>query len=121
MTERPQLPRIQSVRPRPHHRLEIKWQHGETSIVDMRQTIASGGVFDALRDYDFFATVRLGDRGRLLEWPDPLRKDQILADYDADSLMRLADQQAHLSTLEEFGRKIKAFRDRLIHRAGETA
>lgn len=116
MTIRPDMPRIRSVRARPHNKLEIQWEHDEASTVDMREIIAGGGVFDALRDYDFFATVQLGNRGRLIEWPDPLNRDQVLADLDADSLARLADRQQNMSIIEKV---IRTLRNRLTHTTTE--
>lgn len=115
MIDRPELPRIQSVRVRAYPRLEIQWQHGETSTIDMSDIIAAGGVFDALRDRDFFAGVRIGDRGRTIEWVDPLRRDEVLADYDADSIMLLADQQKTVSGLQKVVSEIRALRTRIAH------
>lgn len=117
MTGRTELPKITSVRSRPHHRLEVQWEHGDTSIIDMREIISGGGVFDALRDNDFFSTVRLGERGRYIEWLDPINRGQVLADLDADTLIRMADRQGATSAIE---RLIKTVRNRLVHGVGET-
>lgn len=87
MTTRPEMPRIRSVKPRQNYKLEIQWEHNETSIVDIRGLIEQGGVFEALKDADLFATVRLGDRGRFVEWHDPTDRDHVLADLDADTLI----------------------------------
>jgi hypothetical protein len=116
MTTRPELPRIRSVKPRQHYKLEIQWEHGETSVIDMKGIISAGGVFDALRDADFFSTVSLGDRGRYIEWKDPINRQQVVADFDADSLIRLADQQQTSSSLEKL---VKAVRNRLVHGSGQ--
>ncbi len=118
MTGRPDLPKIRSVRARPGYRLEIVWEHDETSTIDMRDIVSYGGVFDALRDTDFFATVRLGDRGRYIEWRDPLNKERVLADYDADSLIRLADRQRTSLGLD---RVVKALRNLIAHGAKDPA
>jgi len=118
MTGRPEMPRIRNIKVRQNHKIEVSWQHDETSMVDFRQIIAAGGVFDALRDQDFFATVRIGNRGRYIEWPDPIHKDQILADYDADSLIRLADRQRNANGID---RIMKMLRNLLVHRSTETA
>jgi len=118
MTGRPELPRIRSIKAKQNYKIEVSWQHDETSIVDFRQIIFEGGVFDALRDQDFFATVKIGDRGRSIEWYDPINKDQVLADYDADSLIGLADRQRNVSSLE---RLAKMLRNLLVHRTTETA
>jgi hypothetical protein len=37
--------------------------------------------------------VQIGARGRYIEWRDPIHKDQVLADFDADSLIRLVDDR----------------------------
>lgn len=118
MTARPELPKIRAVRARPNYKLELQWEHDETSVIDMRKIIASGGVFDALGDYDFFVTVQLGDRGRYVEWRDPLNRDRVLADYDADSLILLADKQQNVSLTEK---AMKTLRNRLVHNTNETS
>lgn len=84
----------------------------------MRGLIARGGVFEPLRDYDLFSTVRLEDRGRYIEWRDPMHAAQVLADMDADSLIRTADAQQGASVLE---RLIKTVRNRIVHPTGEPA
>ena len=118
MTDRPELPKIRNVRARPHYRLELQWEHGEASTVDMRSIIGTGGVFNALRDYDFFSTVHLGERGRYVEWRSPINSAEVIADIDADTLIRMADAQEGASALERF---IKTVRNRLVHPTKEPA
>jgi hypothetical protein len=110
MTDRPDMPRIKGIRPRAHYRLEIQWMHGETSVVDMHKIIEAGGVFDPLRDTELFAAVRTGERGRYIEWRDPTNEANVLADFDADSLIRLSDQQRAVSDL---GRLLKVVKDKI--------
>lgn len=118
MTGRPELPKILSVKVRPHCKLEIQWQHGETSAVDLRGLIEGGGIFDPLRDPDLFATVQVGDRGRYLEWRDPTSHDHVLADLDADTLIRQGDNQQAGSLLN---RLLKTIRNQLVHQTKEPA
>jgi hypothetical protein len=114
MTERPEFPKIRAVRARPHSRIEVQWDFGPTMLIDMREAVASGGVFEALKDQDLFATVQLGDRGRSIEWRDPTSPTVILADYCADALLELADRQRAISS---FNRLVREVRDRFTHSA----
>jgi hypothetical protein len=87
------LPKIQELRVRPRHRLEVHWDDGSASVIDMTQMISDGTAFAPLRDPDFFATVRVGERRRTIEWPDPINRGNVLVDFCADSLREMAEQQ----------------------------
>jgi len=110
------LPKIRGLRVRPRYRLEIQWEN-ETApmIVDMEGLITEGSVFAPLRDHDLFATVRIGERRRTIEWPDPLHADQILTDFDADSLYLRGERQKSVNVLQRMLRELQTMRRRIVH------
>lgn len=58
----------------------IRWQHGPTSVVDFKPTIAKGGVCVVLGDGEFFVgSMHIGEDGDYLGWPEEI-------DFCADSL-----------------------------------
>ena len=56
----------------------VTWANGETTISGFRHLVGKG-VFTALADPAVFAQVRVGERGRSLEWPGEI-------DFCADAL-----------------------------------
>ena len=60
------------------HSVTLTWANGATTVHRFDHLIGKG-VFAALRDPATFAQVRVGDRGRSLEWPDEI-------DFCADAL-----------------------------------
>jgi hypothetical protein len=56
----------------------ITWQNGETTI-NRFDYLVGKGVFAAMTDPAMFAQVRVGERGRSLEWPGEV-------DFCADAL-----------------------------------
>ena len=60
------------------HSVAITWANGTTTVNHFGQVIGKG-VFTALIDPAVFAQVRVGERGRGLEWPDEI-------DFCADAL-----------------------------------
>jgi len=56
----------------------INWANGETTVSKFDHLVGHG-VFAALLDPAVFAQVRVGDRGRSLEWPGEI-------DFCADAL-----------------------------------
>jgi hypothetical protein len=60
------------------HTVELTWANGETTVNSFSH-LAGKGVFAAFADPVFFAQVRVGERGRSLEWPGEL-------DFCADAL-----------------------------------
>jgi len=69
---------IEQIKPLPDFLLELKYSDGGVVIADFKPVIAKGGVFAGLADPLVFNQVRLGERGRSVEWPDDL-------DFCADS------------------------------------
>jgi hypothetical protein len=99
------LPRLRSVIAGPDYRVNVVWADEKAMTVDLSTVVKDGGVFAPLRDKDLFATVRIGERGRTLEWPDP-RTNRAFIDFDADVLLRMGMQQAHRSLLDRFFQSI---------------
>ena len=87
------LLKIRSVEPREGYRLVVNLDQGST-IVDFTDTIAKGGLFAELKDEKKFAQVRVGERQRVIEWPEP--KDDLgypAIEIDAESLVHMGSQQ----------------------------
>ncbi len=61
------------------HTVAIGWRNGARTTFDMKPAIAQGGVFSALADAAVFGGVRVGPRGRSLQWPGDI-------DIDADAI-----------------------------------
>lgn len=55
--------------------VEIGWRNGARTRFDLKPAIAQGGVFSALADAAAFASVRVGPRGRSLQWPGDIEID----------------------------------------------
>lgn len=71
---------IATAKANPDHTIEIQWQHGPTSVVDFKPTIAKGGVFTPMADPEFFVDrMYVADDGYYLGWPEEI-------DFSADSL-----------------------------------
>ncbi len=97
----PSLPRIQVLNDATGRRLDLTWETGERTIIDLGEYIARGGIFRQLNDPKIFATAKLDDRHRVIEWHDPKHPRTVLADMDADTLLHLARQQGMLKRLSE--------------------
>ncbi len=94
------LPLIRSVRPLPSQRLEVTWDTGQVTVIDLGAEIAQGGVFWPLQDSSVFATARLDDRHRVVEWIDPQKpSDGPIVDLDADTLMAMSRHQRFMSKI----------------------
>jgi hypothetical protein len=61
---------IQCVEPAEGHLLHLTFSDGRKGVVDLSDLIATGGVFAALEDGDTFASVRVAESGRWIEWPN---------------------------------------------------
>jgi hypothetical protein len=68
-----------SVAVEPEGKVRLTFSDGTGGVVDFAALAKRGGVFAKLADAGFFAQVRIGDRGRSLEWPGEL-------DFCADAL-----------------------------------
>ena len=71
--------------------LQIRWDKGDESNVDLSGLIETFAVYKPLRNSPaLFAAVRLGEYGTDIMWNDEL-------DMSADTLWRLAQEQAGLT------------------------
>lgn len=77
---------IRTVKPERPSRLRISYDDGQTIEVDFAPTIARGGIFTALADWDVFEKVRPDARGRSVCWPGEI-------DFCADALWIEANRQ----------------------------
>jgi hypothetical protein len=110
------LRKLRTLRVRPRYCLEVQWEpDGPPMIIDMEDLIAEGTAFAPLHDPDLFATVRIGERHRTIEWPDPMYVGQILTDYDADALYLRGEKQAHDSFVQRLMKEFQLMRRRLMH------
>jgi hypothetical protein len=82
---------IQSAKPLPASRVELVWDDGTESVVNLAPVLSQGGVFAFLADPAAFNAVAVGPRGRTLAWRDP-EGDEL--DLCADALWRLAHHGA---------------------------
>lgn len=71
MTDLPLPRKIRAVEATPGYRLAVAWEGGRPSVIDLSDMISRGGVFSALADEAAFSAVRVGEGGRVIEWPDP--------------------------------------------------
>ena len=85
------------------HSVTLTWMNGQTTVNSFRHLVGKGALA-ALRDPVVFAQVRVGERGRSLEWPGEI-------DFCADALWfdrhpedapqqppQLTDKPAHHTT-----------------------
>jgi Protein of unknown function (DUF2442) len=101
MSKPAHLKQIERVRHMGDYLLAIVWRDGANAIIDLTTDIKSGGVWSGIRSDAKFANVRIGRRGRVVEWPDPADADgEPLIDIDADALYELAKQQKVQPLLE---------------------
>ena len=75
------------------YRLRVWWRAGGQSVVDFSDDIANGPVWEPLQDERMFATVRLVDRGTVIQWPEPVWNGAPLLEVDADGLWHMAREQ----------------------------
>src|SRR2546428_476627 len=83
------LPRIVSVKPSSKpFTLQIRWNTGEDTLVDVSGMVNSFRFFAPLRDNsERFRQVRVGEHGTDIVWPGDL-------DMSNDTLWRLAQEQS---------------------------
>jgi len=81
-------PRIAEVRPADADlSVAVTWRDGSKSVIDLSDPINRLKVFRPLREGDLFQRVRVADYGWAIRWTKDI-------DYSADSLWRLAREQA---------------------------
>lgn len=90
MTEVGNLPKIKSARALEDHLLEVRWDSGLITVIDLSEMVSAGGVFTFLRDKKNFGQVKLGRRRRTVEWID---QNNEVVDIDADTLLQMGQDQ----------------------------
>jgi hypothetical protein len=85
------LPRIVSVVPAAKPlTLRIRWDKGKDTLVNVSGPVKTYRLYTSLRENDgLFRQVRVGEYGVDIVWPDGI-------DMSADTLWRLAQEQANL-------------------------
>ena len=88
------LLKISSIEAQGGFRLAIVWSEGAGAMVDLADAVSQGGVFSPLSDAALFSRVRIGERGRTIEWPEPEdQSGQPMIEIDAEALMAIAKAQ----------------------------
>ncbi len=77
---------IVSVQPIQPHQLYLRFEDGAAGTVDLNQILEFSGVFAALRDPDYFATVQIDPEIGTIGWSNG-------ADLDPDVLYSIVTQQ----------------------------
>jgi hypothetical protein len=90
------LPRIASAEVVVHGVLKVVFTDGFEGVVDVRPLIATGPVFEHLRDPANFHEVGIDDFGHALVWKD--RRGAVI-ELGADSLRRDCERQAEIHKL----------------------
>lgn len=106
------LPKIRAIKVLSRHRIQITWDDNKISHADMGDLIAEGNAFAPLKDQDLFATARIGERRRTIEWPDPTDASALLTDYCADALRERSERQG---TIQDFQKFLRMLKNRLAH------
>jgi hypothetical protein len=74
---------VQAIQP---HQLHLRFEDGVEGTIDLNQIIEFSGVFSALRDPDYFATVQVDPEIGTIGWQNG-------ADLDPDVLYSIVTQQ----------------------------
>jgi hypothetical protein len=82
------FPTIDSITVHPNQQLLLHYAGGVEALVDFKSVIERGGVFASLAEPQFFAQVKVGERGRFIEWPGEL-------DFCADALWNEGRRVSH--------------------------
>ena len=85
------MQRIVRAVPRPPSTVVLAFEGGAKVDVDVAPFIWMGRVYAALADTTLFAQVRIGERGRWIEWPGEL-------DFCADALWRAGEGRETLAS-----------------------
>lgn len=90
------LPRITSAQPVIHGVLKLVFDDGYEGVIDLRPLIASGGVFEWLRNAENFSKLAVEEYGHSISWIDDTGYE---IDLGADSLRRDCERQAKIHNL----------------------
>lgn len=61
---------IVAVQPLEDYRLRLRFDHGQEGVVDIAQHVAFTGVFEPLRDIEYFRQVRVNPDIGTICWPN---------------------------------------------------
>lgn len=86
-----ELQRITRAVARPPSAVELEFDDGAVMTVELGPLIERGGVYAALADPAVFREVRIGDRGRFIEWPGEI-------DFCADALRMQGKDRERLAS-----------------------
>lgn len=84
---------IVSVKPLYDYKLHVKFEDGAEGIVDLQNIIEFTGVFEPLRNYDYFRQVKVNPDLGTVQWPNE-------ADLDPDVLYSIITGVPIVSSLE---------------------
>ena len=90
-------PRIAKLEALDNFSLAVTWKDGQSVTVNLSGVIAEVRALADLADPDLFATARIVAYGRGVEWDNG-------ADFSADSLAAMAEEQARVFTGDDFKR-----------------
>jgi DNA-binding transcriptional regulator YiaG len=94
--------------------LRILWNKGDESLVDVSGVVATFRVYEPLRHApELFRQVRLGEHGTDIVWADEI-------DMSADTLWRLAQEQAGVTLSPEAFRQWRERRAYSLETAAEA-
>ena len=71
--------------------LKLAWNDGYEGIVDLRDILARGPIFQPIRDPEYFKQVRVERHGHHIFWGDD---EFTQIDFGCDRLRELAEEQA---------------------------
>jgi hypothetical protein len=63
-------PKLSEAVPVGHHVVNVRFEDGLSADVDLSYLFEFGGVFEPLRDPDFFRLLRLNETRVTIEWPN---------------------------------------------------
>ena len=72
------IPRVKNVIPLPDYRIEVTFNDGASGVVDIGAALGFKGMFERLRDPEFFKRVRVGRSSRTVEWSSQLDLDPVV-------------------------------------------
>lgn len=63
-------PRLSDAKPSGGHAVHVRFEDGTVADVDLSYLLDYGGVFEPLRDPEFFASLRVDDEAATIIWPN---------------------------------------------------
>ena len=72
------IPKVKSVNALHYYRIEVTFNDGASGVVDIGAVFGFKGMFERLRDPEFFKQVRVGRLSRTVEWSSQLDLDPVV-------------------------------------------